>query len=292
MEFEWTVGTIPIDDGVGKEVISVWTASDVVVTRTTHVDSVVNLESTTDSSSPVPGSPISPSHTLRTNGMLYTDSNGREFLPRYITNMSLSPFTPSSQPSPSRTLSHTLTPCNILYSLSNTFNLISFSSPFSRRRNHRPDWNLTIHEPIAGNYYPVTTAAFIRGVSDSGDGGGGSVGRGDGSSSGSSSSVNGAHGKNSNDGSGIGIDGFGSDGEGDGVQISVLTDRSQGCASLQDGSIECMVHRRLLDDDYRGVGEPLNETGNYLTMASLDLLITLSFFSYIRTSPPTPFHPT
>ena len=44
-------------------------------------------------------------------------------------------------------------------------------------------------------------------------------------------------------------------------QLTVLTDRSLGGASLKSGSMELMVHRRLLVDDHRGVGEPLNETG-------------------------------
>lgn len=43
-------------------------------------------------------------------------------------------------------------------------------------------------------------------------------------------------------------------------QLSVLTDRAQGCASLTDGELELMVHRRLLTEDQRGVGEALNET--------------------------------
>ena len=43
--------------------------------------------------------------------------------------------------------------------------------------------------------------------------------------------------------------------------LSVVTDRSQGCASIADGSLEIMVQRRLQHDDQRGVGEPLNETG-------------------------------
>lgn len=46
------------------------------------------------------------------------------------------------------------------------------------------------------------------------------------------------------------------------MQFTVLTDRSQGGASLRPGSLELMVHRRLLADDHRGVGEPLNETGS------------------------------
>lgn len=44
------------------------------------------------------------------------------------------------------------------------------------------------------------------------------------------------------------------------VQFSVLTDRSQGGSSLREGSVELMVHRRLLYDDAFGVDEALNET--------------------------------
>ncbi len=46
--------------------------------------------------------------------------------------------------------------------------------------------------------------------------------------------------------------------------MTVLTDRSQGGSSLVDGSIELMVHRRILHDDSRGVDEPLNETSEIM----------------------------
>ena len=43
-----------------------------------------------------------------------------------------------------------------------------------------------------------------------------------------------------------------------GPTLSVIVDRSQGGASILEGSLELMVHRRLAADDNRGVGEPLN----------------------------------
>jgi len=43
-------------------------------------------------------------------------------------------------------------------------------------------------------------------------------------------------------------------------QVTILNDRAQGSASLNDGQLEFMVHRRVLVDDRRGVGEPINET--------------------------------
>lgn len=44
------------------------------------------------------------------------------------------------------------------------------------------------------------------------------------------------------------------------VQMTVLTDSSQGTTSLHDGEIELMVHRRLVGDDGCGLNEALNDT--------------------------------
>ncbi|GKY91492.1 hypothetical protein MPSEU_000121400 [Mayamaea pseudoterrestris] len=83
-----------------------------------------------------------------------------------------------------------------------------------RRKNHRPSWNLTTYEPVAGNYYPVNTAIYIKDKTNA---------------------------------------------------MFILTDRSQGGASLESGSMELMVQRRTLVDDGRGVDEPLNETTGGMT---------------------------
>jgi len=79
----------------------------------------------------------------------------------------------------------------------------------TRILNYRPTWNLTVNEPVAGNYYPVNAGIYIKDSQD---------------------------------------------------QFSILTDRSIGGASLKSGQVEVMIQRRLLYDDGRGVGEPLNET--------------------------------
>ncbi|KAL6111177.1 man2b1 [Pungitius sinensis] len=125
LELEWTVGPVPIQDHLGKEVI-------------TRLDT-----------------------SIKTAEYFYTDSNGREVL--------------------------------------------------QRKKDFRPTWTLRQSEPVAGNYHPINSRAFIKDDED---------------------------------------------------QLTVVTDRSQGGGSLHNGSLEIMLHRRLLYDDVRGVAEPLNETSS------------------------------
>jgi len=124
VELEWTVGPVPIKDGLGKEVVSRYTSS------------------------------------VQSGDRYFTDSNSREFQPRRRV--------PASATS----------------------------------------------EFVAGNYYPLSTAAYI---------------------------------------------------EDDDVSLSVLVDRGEGAASLASGQLEMLIHRRLLQDDWRGVGEALNETTGGMT---------------------------
>ncbi|EFA08767.1 lysosomal alpha-mannosidase [Tribolium castaneum] len=43
------------------------------------------------------------------------------------------------------------------------------------------------------------------------------------------------------------------------LEVAVLNDRAQGGSSLKNGTIELMLHRRLLKDDAKGVEEPLDD---------------------------------
>jgi hypothetical protein len=43
------------------------------------------------------------------------------------------------------------------------------------------------------------------------------------------------------------------------MQMVVMNDRSQGGSALENGHIELMQNRRLNVDDWRGMGQPLNE---------------------------------
>ncbi|KAL8108947.1 alpha-mannosidase At3g26720-like [Apium graveolens] len=90
-----------------------------------------------------------------------------------------------------------------------TFYTDSNGRDFIRRvRDYREDWDLQVHQPIAGNYYPINLGMYVKDEK---------------------------------------------------MELSVLVDRAVGGASLVDGQIELMLHRRLLFDDSRGVGEVLNE---------------------------------
>lgn len=46
------------------------------------------------------------------------------------------------------------------------------------------------------------------------------------------------------------------------TQLTLVTDRSQGGSSIDEGALELMLHRITLNDDSLGVGEPLNEKGS------------------------------
>ncbi|XP_059486976.1 lysosomal alpha-mannosidase-like [Neocloeon triangulifer] len=77
-----------------------------------------------------------------------------------------------------------------------------------RKRNYRASWEANIKEPVAGNYYPITSVISMQDRQ---------------------------------------------------TVVSVLTDRAQGGGSIEDGSLELMVHRRLVEDDGFGVDEVLDE---------------------------------
>jgi len=123
VQFQYSIGSIPIDDNNGKEVITRYTSN------------------------------------LLSNKTSYTDSNGREFL--------------------------------------------------TRIKDYRSTWTYKVDQPVAGNYYPMNAATYLKDTTR---------------------------------------------------QLTILNDRTQGSASLNDGQLEIMVHRRTLLDDRRGVGEPINET--------------------------------
>ncbi len=75
-------------------------------------------------------------------------------------------------------------------------------------------------------------------------------------------------------------------------QFTVITDRSQGGASLNAGQLEIMVHRRILHDDGRGVGEPLNEVrprGGVATGCLPDGFSCMLALTSRPTSPVDPF---
>ncbi|KAL8049130.1 hypothetical protein ABFX02_06G001300 [Erythranthe guttata] len=90
-----------------------------------------------------------------------------------------------------------------------TFYTDSNGRDFIKRiRDYRADWDVEVHQPIAGNYYPINLGIYLKDET---------------------------------------------------TEVSVLVDRAVGGSSLVDGQIELMLHRRLLNDDSRGVGEALNE---------------------------------
>jgi len=123
-EITYTLGPIPVGDLIGKEIITRFSTD------------------------------------ISNQGECFTDSNGREMIPRKL--------------------------------------------------DWRESWKLNQTEPVAGNYYPVTTSIFIKD---------------------------------------------------DDAQLTLLTDVAQaGSGCVREGELEMMVHRDLLVDDNRGVGEPLNET--------------------------------
>ncbi|KAG0615017.1 hypothetical protein M758_5G008500 [Ceratodon purpureus] len=114
-----------------------------------------------------------------------------------------------------------------------TFYTDSNGRDFLKRvRDYRPDWDLDVKEPVAGNYYPLNLGIYMNDTE---------------------------------------------------TDVSVLVDRALGGASIADGQLEIMLHRRLLYDDHRGVGEALNETVCKSDNQCEGLTVKGTF--YINTSP-------
>merc|ERR1719150_2434737 len=69
-----------------------------------------------------------------------------------------------------------------------------------------------------------------------------------------------------------------------GQVVSLVTDRSQGGASLNTGQMELMLHRRCTQDDWFGVGEALEEEayGAGLVARGQHFLLTGSSLSSVQ----------
>ena len=93
-----------------------------------------------------------------------------------------------------------------------------------RRRNWRRSWPLEVTEPVAGNFYPITSAATLRGV----------AARRSQSCSHDDSAAEAPTNATAADTRGVLF------------ELSVVTDRTQGVASLSPGSMHILLHRRLL----------------------------------------------
>lgn len=130
-----------------------------------------------------------------------------------------------------------------------------------RRRDYRPTWNLSQTEPVAGNYYPVNSRIFIK-VRPSGQGQGAEAG---------AELVTLVALPSLPSGQEVPADGAdrplaggqqhlrwlpGAHGEGTRCGWS-----PGGGQALGRNRPPLQVHRRLLHDDNRGVGEPLAELG-------------------------------
>jgi lysosomal alpha-mannosidase len=94
-----------------------------------------------------------------------------------------------------------------------------------RIRDYRPTWNYTVLEPVSGNYYPINSRIWIKDQTRQ---------------------------FTVLTGNKDILDNL--------FLFFICTDRSQGGGSIHDGSVEIMLHRRLLYDDDLGVSEALNES--------------------------------
>lgn len=66
------------------------------------------------------------------------------------------------------------------------------------------------------------------------------------------------------------------------MQLTVMNDRSQGGSVLSNGVIELMQNRRLLHDDWRGVGEPLDETNKLGQGIQVNTRYYVQLFDYTK----------
>ena len=111
-----------------------------------------------------------------------------------------------------------------------------------RRRNARPTFTPNITEPVATNFYPITSLATLSGTLPA------TAASSAPSSSDAASSANTQSAAQSGrPGVDAGADGEAeANSEGREVTMALVTDRAQAAASLESGSLHLLLHRRLL----------------------------------------------
>lgn len=133
VELEWTVGPIPFEDGLGREVVLVVSEPVAAIRLCQATAALGKALSLTNAVVPMQFD-----SDVESGSEFWTDANGREMVKRIRQ-------APGNQ-------------CLLLAGSDVSTEVAGVHCC----RDFRPTWQLNVTEPVAGNYYPVTAAMYIQ----------------------------------------------------------------------------------------------------------------------------------